>query len=169
MEYKGNGKNDFGLYNYQLDKIMKPFKLYIKAIRLEDLKEMINYIYDNNILIGSFILNIDKHWVAIYFDFKNEYVLEYYDPFGEPPRQIIIDLFKKLILSFNINVFIKIKINKIQQQNINSSNCGWFTMYFLIMRYNNYTFKYITKFKDIDKQEDNIEELKDKYDKFGFI
>ena len=169
VEYKGDGKNDFGLYNYQLDKIMKPFKLYIKAIRLEDLKEMINYIYDNNILIGSFILNIDKHWVAIYFDFKNEYVLEYYDPFGEPPRQIIIDLFKKLILSFNINVFIKIKINKIQQQNINSSNCGWFTMYFLIMRYNNYTFKYITKFKDIDKQEDNIEELKDKYDKFGFI
>ena len=167
--YTGEGKNDFGLYNYQIDKIMKPFKLYIKTIRLEDLKDMIKYIYDNNILIGSFILNINKHWVAIYFDFKTEYVLEYYDPFGEPTRQIIIDLFKNLILSFNINVFIKIKINKIQQQNINSSNCGWFSMYFLIMRYNNYTFKYITKFKDINKQEDNIEELKDKYDYFGFI
>jgi hypothetical protein len=65
---------------------MKPFKLYIKSIRLEDLKEMIKYIYDNNILIGSFILNIDKHWVALYFDFINEFVLEYYDPFGKNPR-----------------------------------------------------------------------------------
>jgi hypothetical protein len=37
------------------------------------------------------------------------------------------------------------------------------------MRYNNYTFKYITKFKDINKEEENIEDLKNKYDKFGFI
>jgi D-lyxose ketol-isomerase len=84
-------------------------------------------------------------------------------------KNIIINEFKKLILKFEINVFIKIKINNIQQQDINSSNCGWFSMYFLIMRFNNYTFKYITKFNDVKEDEKHIELLKDKYDKFGFI
>jgi len=168
---QGNGKkiNDFGLWNYQIDKIMEPFKLYIKTITLDELDDMIKYIYNNKILIGSFILNIGNHWTAIYYDFTNEFVLEYYDPFGEPPKSIIIKLFKDLILKFNIEVFVKFKINRIQQQNIKTSNCGWFSMYYLIMRYNNYTFKYITKFKSVKQEEQNIEQLKDKYDKFGFI
>jgi len=168
---QGNGKNnnDFGLWNYQIDKIMEPFKLYIKAITLDELDDMIKYIYDNKILIGSFILNIGNHWTAIYYDFTNEFVLEYYNPFGEPPKSIIIKSFKDLILKLNIEVFVKFKINRVQQQNIKTSNCGWFSMYYLIMRYNNYTFKYITKFKSVKQEEQNIEQLKDKYDKFGFL
>ena len=136
---------------------------------MNELEDMIKYIFDNKILIGSFILNVGNHWTAIYFDFEKEFVLEYYDPFGDPPNFKIIKLFKDLILKLNIEVFVKFKINKIQQQNIITSNCGWFSMYFLIMRYNNYTFKYITKFKDTNKDEQNIEQLKDKYDKFGFL
>jgi hypothetical protein len=93
---------------------MEPFKLYIKSIKIEDLKDVIKYIYDNNILIGGLILNVGKHWTAIYFDFKNEFVLEYYDPFGEPPKFNIIKSFKDLILDLNIEVFVKFKINKIQ-------------------------------------------------------
>ena len=168
---QGNGKSiyNFGLWNYQIDKIMEPFKLYIKTITLDELDDMIKYIYDNKILIGSFILNTGNHWTAIYYDFEKEFVLEYYDPFGEPPKSIIIKLFKDLILKFNIEVFVKFKINRVQQQNIKTSNCGWFSMYFLIMRFNNYTFKYITKFKSIKQEELNIEQLKDKYDKFGFL
>lgn len=167
----GDGRydKDFGLWNYQIDKIMAPFKLFIKSITIEELNDMIKYIYDNDILIGGFILNIGNHWTAIYFDFKNEFVLEYYDPFGDPPKNIIIKSFKELILKLNIEVFVKFKINKIQQQDIKTSNCGWFSMYFLIMRFNNYSFKDITKYKNIKKDEQNIEELKDKYDKFGFI
>lgn len=168
-EEQGDGYYNFGLWNYQIDKIMKPFKLFIKTITLKELDEMIKYIYDNNILIGSFILNVGNHWTAIYFDFKKEYVLEYYDPFGDPPKFNIIKSFKDLILKLNIEVFVKFKINKIQQQDIKTSNCGWFSMYFLIMRFNNYSFKYITKFKDVKRDEKNIEELKNKYDKFGFI
>lgn len=169
---QGNGKsnnNDFGLWNYQIDKIMKPFKLFIKTITMDELDNMIKYIFDNKILKGSFILNVGNHWTAIYYDFENEYVLEYYDPFGDPPKSKIINLFKDLILKLNIDVFVKFKINRIQQQDVRTSNCGWFSMYFLIMRYNNYTFKYITKFKNIKQEEKNIEDLKNKYDQFGFI
>lgn len=168
-----NNKSSFGLWNYQIDKIMKPFKLYIKTISIDGLNDMMDYIYYNNILNGSFILNIGQHWISIYYDFENEYVVEIYNPFGDvmndKVKNIIINEFKKLILRFEINVFIKIKINNIQQQDINSSNCGWFSMYFLIMRFNNYTFKYITKFNDVKEDEKHIELLKDKYDKFGFI
>lgn len=170
-DVQGDGKknNNFGLWNNQIDKIMNPFKLFIKSITMNELDEMIKYIYDNNIKIGSFILNTGNHWVAIYFDFEKEYVLEYYDPFGDYPKQSIIHNFKNLISKYNIEVFVKFKINGVQQQDVKSSNCGWFSMYFLIMRYNNYPFKYITKFKDIKSDEKNIENLKDKYDKFGFI
>jgi hypothetical protein len=148
---------------------MEPFKLYIKSITIEELNNVIKYIYDNNILIGGLILNVGNHWTAIYFDFKNEFVLEYYDPFGDPPKFNIIKSFKELILKLNIEVFVKFKINKIQQQDIKTSNCGWFCIYFLIMRFNNYSFKDITKYKNVKRDEKKIEELKDKYDKFGFI
>ena len=171
QDIQGEGKynKDFGLWNYQIDKIMQPFKLYIKSITYQELDELIKYIYNNNIMIGGFILNVGNHWTAIYYDFKNEFVLEYYDPFGDPPKFNIIKSFKDLILNFNIEVFVKFKINKIQQQDIKTSNCGWFSIYFLIMRFNNYSFKDITKYKNIKRDEQNIEELKDKYDKFGFI
>jgi hypothetical protein len=53
-----NNKSSFGLWNYQIDKIMKPFKLYIKTISIDGLNDMMQYIYYNNILNGSFILNI---------------------------------------------------------------------------------------------------------------
>ena len=165
---EGKYKSD-GLWNYQIDKIMKPFKYYLKAIPESYLEEMIDYIYKNNIIKGSFILNINKHWVSIYWDLRDEFVVEYYDPFGDEPKKNIIKAFKDLVLKFNIDVFVKFKINKVQQQDVNSSNCGWFAMYFLIMRYNGYEFKYITKFSNVKQEEKNIEDLKLKYDKFGFI
>jgi hypothetical protein len=155
QDIQGEGKynKDFGLWNYQIDKIMQPFKLYIKSITYQELDELIKYIYNNNIMIGGFILNVGNHWTAIYYDFKNEFVLEYYDPFGDPPKFNIIKSFKNLILNFNIEVFVKFKINKIQQQDIKTSNCGWFSIYFLIMRFNNYSFKDITKYKNIKRDE----------------
>jgi hypothetical protein len=61
---------------------MMPFCEYIGTTIDKDIDEMINHIKLNNILKGCFILNIHYHWVAINYDFEDEYFIEYYDPFG---------------------------------------------------------------------------------------
>ena len=59
QEEQGDGKiNNQGLYNYQIDTIMKPFKYYISCISEKQLDDVFNYIIDNKIYKGSFILNV---------------------------------------------------------------------------------------------------------------
>jgi len=53
---------------------------------------------------------------------------------------------------------------------MNTSNCGWFCIRFLLLRLNNISFKDATPFKkNIKDNEDNIEDLKEHYEEFGFI
>jgi len=78
----GRYSNRKGLTNIEINKIMKPFYEYIGTTTDKDIDKMINHIKLNNILKGCFILNIHYHWVAINYDFEDEYYIEYYDPFG---------------------------------------------------------------------------------------
>lgn len=63
----------------------------------------------------------------------------------------------------------KLKINSVQFQSKLSANCGWFCIQFLLQRFNNIPFEIATNFNKIKKNEKNIEELKKKYIKFGYI
>jgi hypothetical protein len=179
QEGEGNKVLKGGLWTNQINKIMEVNKYYIDTIANNELDEILNYIYNNNILKGSFIMNTlntyDKsvgHWVAIYYDVSNngEYTLEYYDPFGnDPENNKLISKFKKLFEKIGIDVYVKVKINKIKQQSITSSNCGWFSIKFLLERLNGISFKDATKYKKISNNEDEIKEIKNHYNKYGFI
>lgn len=77
-----------------------------------------------------------SHWVAILIDNVNE-TIEYYDSVGEPP---IVQL-KKLIKKFQkLYPSYKILQNYIQYQNKNSE-CGVYSIYFLVQRLLGYEFK----------------------------
>ena len=179
QEGEGEKKMKGGLWTNQINKIMEVNKYYIDTIANNELDEILNYIYNNNILKGCFIMNTLNsydhsvgHWVAIYYDVSNdgEYTLEYYDPFGnDPDNKKLIDKFKKLFEKLNIDAYVKVKINKIKQQSISSNNCGWFCIKFLLERLNGISFKDATKYKKISKNEDNITEIKKHYNKYGFI
>jgi hypothetical protein len=180
-EQEGEGKSKLrgGLWTNQINKIMEVNKYYIDTIANNEIDEILNYIYNNNILKGSFIMNTlnsyDKsvgHWVAIYYDVSNdgEYTLEYYDPFGnDPENNKLISKFKKLFEKMGIDAYVKVKINKIKQQSITSSNCGWFSIKFLLERLNGISFKDATKYKKISNNEQDITEIKKHYNKYGFI
>lgn len=179
IQQEGEGKMKGGLWTNQINKIMESSKYYIDTIANNELDEILNYIYNNNILKGCFIMNTLNsydhsvgHWVAIYYDVSNdgEYILEYYDPFGnDPDNKKLIDKFKKLFEKLNIDAYVKVKINKIKQQSISSNNCGWFSIKFLLERLNGISFKDATKYKKISKNEDDITEIKKHYNKYGFI
>lgn len=180
-EQQGDGyikKFNDGLYTSQIDKIMSPSKYYTYTIANDELDEMINYIKDNKILRGGFIMNTlntyDKnkvgHWVAIYWDLINEYELNYYDPYGDSPKnKELIRMFKDLFDDLDIDAYVKVKVNKVKQQSVNSANCGWFSIKFLLSRFADIPFKQATNYKKISDSEKDITEIKKHYNKFGFI
>lgn len=174
-EQEGQGFNKGGLYNMEIDKIMKPFKDYLGCYANDQIDILIKYIKDNNIKKGGAIINTknlkDKegHWVAIWFDTIDDCEFNYYDPFGNNPKSYFIDKFKQMFQDMETECYIKVKINKIKKQSLSSVNCGWFSLKFIIERMNNITFKEATKYKKINNNENDIKELKQQYNKFGFI
>jgi hypothetical protein len=172
FEGRGEGKNqDNALYNHEIEKIMKPYKKYgfqgaITVDKLSDLtpkKRM------------SFIMNLDKstqpgsHWVAVNIDALNDKSVEYYDSFAEePPESFMRDL-KDLIRKIKPDTYLKMKINRIKEQDNDLSICGWHFMKFFLNRYRGIDFKEATPYSDVKKAEKDALKLRDKYRKFGFI
>jgi len=169
---EGNGFKKGGLWTNQINKIMEPFKLYITTISIKDIDKIIDYIKTNKLLRGGFIMNDKEHWVAIYYDISphGEYQLCYYDPYGNKPSSpYLMDKFKKLFEEMEVDSYVKTKINATKEQSITSNNCGWFCIRFLLEMFNNIDFKTATRYQKISKNEKEIKELKDHYNKFGFI
>ena len=177
----GGGKKN-GLYNTQIDGIMRPFRdkyNYIGTFPLDYLNDVVRYIKKNKLKQFSFILNTETldskyngHWIAIYCDCINDMSFEIYDPLAQKRKILykrIHDLFTNLFNDMEIKTYLKFKSNTIRQQSFNSSNCGWYAIRFLIMRYQNISFKKATFYKGIDNNENNIESLKNSYNKFGYI
>lgn len=101
---------------------------------------------------------------------RDDYWCEIYDPLGGDniPSKIIDDI-KNLLDKLKIEHYLKLKINKVQQQSNLSDSCGWFCIKFLLQRYNKIPFHMATSFNKIKQNEQDISELKTKYNKFGFI
>lgn len=176
----GLNTNKIGLNNIQIDKILSPFKEYIKTISLNNIDNIIKYIKQNNLKKFCFIVNTLNegtkfigHWIAIYVDLINDMSFEIYDPLAKEKRNIYNILHQKFTELFNyfeIPNYLKFKINKIKQQSSNSANCGWFCIRFLLMRIQNINFKKATSyFKGIKNNENNINNLKKTYIKFGYV
>jgi hypothetical protein len=175
-EQKGEGIIKGGLYNYEIEKIMKPFKDYLGCYANDQIDILIKYIKDNNIKKGGAILNTNNlkdkegHWVAIWFDTIEDCSFEYYDPFGNNPKSsYLINKFKQLFEDLETDCYIKVKINKIKAQSITSNNCGWYSIKYILERANSIPYKITTKYKKISNNEKDIKELKQQYNKFGFI
>ncbi len=123
----------------------------------------------------GFILNLDtsdqkgSHWVAIYIDAKDDNSVEYYDSFGnDPPERLLKDL-KTMIDKINPNTYLKFKINKIKQQSVSSSNCGFHAMQFLLDRFAGKPWTFCTGFNDIKNSEKKAEKFKKKLKSYGYI
>ena len=83
-------------------------------------------------------------------------------PSQEPSKDFLKQI-KKLIDRLNVNVYLKFKINRIQEQKTSTANCGWFAMKFIIDRKNGIPFKECTKYNESVKGEKEIEEFKTKF------
>ena len=165
---KGSSKND-GLYDDEINSMMKPYarKGYKGVYSIDEINK-IPVSKDN---FGA-VLNLDpsykagSHWVALFYN-KKDNSLDWYDSFGEEPPQRAMKDLKRLVDKINPKTLTTFKVNRIIQQSASSSNCGWFAMRFLTDRFNGIKFKDATGYSEARKGEKDIKAFKKRFPKFG--
>ena len=162
----GKGKDE-GLFSSQIDDLMKSHSNFVGTIAADqiptlELKPKM-----------AFIINTDKagepgtHGCAVYVDSKFENEINYYDPFGNPPSELFMKDIKTVSDKLSPARYLKMKINTVKNQDINSDNCGWHCIRFLEKRFSGEDFKQATGFKETkqdnsEQMEDNVEKYKEK-------
>ncbi|KYQ93232.1 hypothetical protein DLAC_05878 [Tieghemostelium lacteum] len=157
----GNGSKE-GLYDYQIDQIMKPY--HVKGFKGVFAADEIENIEPDKKM--SFIMNLDKsnqpgsHWVAVYIDTDKDKSIEYYDSLCGSPTDDFMRQIKVLIDKIKPDEYLKFKINKVLDQAVNTSTCGWHAIRFLLNRYNGHHWKDSTGWSEIRKSEKVVKGMK---------
>jgi hypothetical protein len=120
-------KKGKGLYDTEINTLMKKHKKYVGTYTLEEMKK----IKPPKTSSFGFIINTKKrtdkavgHWLAIYIDPTGEKTVEFYDPFGTNPPPAIMKGLKHIIEKIDPTHYLKFKVNKYKDQSVSTSNCG---------------------------------------------
>jgi len=163
-----NQKRDQPLSTDEIDNMMRGVRGYIGTFPADFMK----FLPKRLPKVFSFIMNTDpsskpgKHWVAVRVDTRDENAVEYYDSFAEQASKRFMKQLKKLVDKLDVPVYLKLKINRIKEQNTSTNNCGWFAMSFIINRGLGQPFRECTGYDDSQNGEQNIDSLKNK---FGYV
>ncbi len=177
----GSGNHDKGLYDDQIEKMMKMYQPeFHGVISRDEIKTLLPKIVPHSRL--GFIINLDtsdksgSHWCAVYIDARSNgsQSVEWFDSFGRVcPPDIAKDL-KLIVDMLRPNTLLKFKHNSVVMQLDSTSNCGYFCIRFLIDRFRNVSFADSTGFNDTfkvyerERNEYEIERMK-KLPKFNYI
>lgn len=150
---------------YDLDKVLDDIPDFIGVI---DVNEFQKLKFNNNKRTGIILL-YNSHYRSIIIDPIYTLSVMYYDPYGEePPKPILRQLTKK-ISDMNTNTKLKLKINKIKNQRLNSNNCGLHATRFIInILVKNYSFIKATGYT-IKKAEELARKMGGYLEKFNYI
>ena len=166
-----------GLSTDEIDDMVKPI---LKDMYLGTLPADFNKFLPKKLNGGrfGFVMNTDpsskegKHWVSVIIDLENDLSVEYFDSFGREPSKKFMKEIKKLIDKLKPHTYLKFKTSRVQVQDKNTQNCGFFAMKFLIDRLKNgMSFVDATGYKN-DIVDDSVEgenKIKQLKNKFGYI
>lgn len=170
-QYTWLSTNDINYVLQQYEKLDENFK-FIGALPSDFYKiipsNMLNNIYKNILTYKriGLIFNLDRHnqigshWVSLYID-NNIRTIEYFDSLGNKPNKYICKFIETINSKINKQFKIKynILINKIVHQKENSE-CGVYSIYYIIQRLFGDSFKDLTnniiRDKDMNKFRFNI-------------
>lgn len=120
-------------------------------------KTRIGIVYNLDISTGP-----GTHWTAVYIDIKNKNI-NYYDSYGEKPLPLIhkfmIRIYKQL-LNCKVNKKQPIIIYNDKRHQFGHSECGMFSMYFILNRLEGLTMHDLYKKKITDQE---MNELRQKF------
>jgi len=156
-DVSGKGvSNDDGLYNDQIEKILKKrIKDYVPVIPADKTDDLLKYVAKGDKRFGAIINTADSksdgtgqrgnsmgHWTAIFVNNEDDYpTMEFFDPLvsADIPNRLYNSL-RKIARKMNPEMMFKFKPNMIQRQDINKSTCGYHSMKFIDDRYNGIPF-----------------------------
>ncbi len=170
----GEGMGSKGMSNFQIDDILNKYPDYLGCISHDEiLSKILPKIKPKS--KGGFVINTDNHnqpgshWESVYFDATpgGDKSIDFFDSYGDDIDPVIQKDLLKIADKLNAGTYLKLKTNRIRYQNSKSSNCGPFSVKFLIDRFRGKTFKDASGWNDDIKGEKDIEKFK-KQEHIGF-
>ena len=150
FDQKGTGEknekellNNDGLYGYQIYDKMKKYHRFLGVYAADQLKDVP---VKPSMKSWGIILNLDPadkpgyHWVALYCDYENDDYY-YYDSFAREMPSFLLPQLKILADRQHLKNYFRLKHNEYIDQRVNSSNCGYFAMHFLMNMFNGMPFE----------------------------
>lgn len=166
---KGSSSKDDGLWNDEIEKILKlKIKDTVPVVAIDQVKHLVPFVNNQTKRFGFIMNTADSssdgsgedgeklgHWVSTYINNEDDFPsIEYFDSFGDDPKESTIQSLKQMARRINPEKYFKVKINKLKLQPDSSPHCGHYAIKFLEDRFNGIPFSqasgydaYIEKFK----------------------
>ena len=95
--------------------------------------------------------------------------LAYYDSFGVPAPADIKVALKDMFDKIAPRTLLKFKENLIQEQSVDTDNCGWFCIQFSLDMFHGRKFTEATPYNKVLASERNIEQFKKRFKPFSWL
>jgi hypothetical protein len=171
-----SAEGEFGIDNHSIDNFLSKYgNEYLGCIAHDEIPSKI-YPKIKPRSRGFFVINTDpswkggEHWQCVFFDARptGSGSLEFYDSFADPIDKKLQEDLKGIAERLDAKTYLKLKENRIKQQDDNSDNCGYFCMNFITSRMRGKGFPEASGFDESVKGESDIHKFK-KMNGFGFL
>jgi hypothetical protein len=176
---EGHGKKLEDLSETQIEKLMGGYHKdgYLGTFAADEGDKIVDHLaLTKKPTWVSWVMNTDnrsgpgKHWQAVLINTGQNKLgapsAEFYDSFGEPPSEAVTRTMKKVVEKLKVPVFLKFKVNRVQNQKDSSGSCGAMCTRFLKERLNGISFKSATNFTPEEGERLAADQ---KGGRFGFI
>ena len=154
---EGKGGGDDGLYNDQIETIMKKrIKNFVPVVASDKVDELLLHVEPGDKFFAA-VVNTEpsessgRHWRCIVIDSRDDFPsVEYFDPLAEnkQPEDKLISVMKRICKIMSPEKYCKFKYNKLRRQSFLTSNCGMHVMKFIEDRFNGIPFSEASGYDD---------------------
>ena len=164
-EGAGADNGDDGLYNDQIEKIMKKrIKNFVPVVASDKVNDLLQYVNKGDKFFSA-VINTEpsesfgRHWRCIVIDNRDDYPsAEYFDSLAEnaKPDDALLSVMRKICKRMNAEKYFKFKYNMLRRQSFNTSNCSYHVMKFIEDRHNGVPFEDASGWSDyVSRQKGN--------------
>ena len=161
----GTDNGDDGLYNDQIEKIMKKrIKNFVPVVANDKVNDLLQYVNKGDKFFSA-VINTEpsesfgRHWRCIVIDNRDDYPsAEYFDSLAEnaKPDDALLSVMRKICKRMNAEKYFKFKYNMLRRQSFNTSNCSYHVMKFIEDRHNGIPFEDASGWSDyVSRQKGN--------------
>jgi len=158
----GADNGDDGLYNDQIEKIMKKrIRNFVPVVASDKVNDLLQYVNKGDKFFSA-VINTEpsesfgRHWRCIVIDNRDDYPsAEYFDSLAEnaKPDDALLSVMRKICKRMNPEKYFKFKYNMLRRQSFNTSNCSYHVMKFIEDRHNGVPFEDASGWSDYMKKQ----------------